>query len=153
MPMSDEHFDIAVIGGGPAGTSAAITAARFGAKVAIFEARNFPRHKVCGEFISAEALGVLAVLLDGSENESRLADVAPAISRTRIFLGRRTIEAKIRPAAVSIARYDLDAALWRVAQKTGVDTRANSEISSVFGDGPFQIATSSGSCVAKAVVI
>ncbi len=104
--MSDGDFGIAVIGGGPAGTSAAITAARFGAKVAIFEARNFPRHKVCGEFISAEALGVLAVLLDGSENESRLADVAPAISRTRIFLGRRTIEAK-NPFTVSIARYDL----------------------------------------------
>jgi menaquinone-9 beta-reductase len=153
MPMSDKHFDIAVIGGGPAGTSAAITAARFGARVVIFEARNFPRHKVCGEFISAEALGLLAVLLDGSENGSRLADVAPALNRTRLFLGRRTIEAKIRPAAVSIARYDLDDALWRIAQKAGVDTRANSEISAVSGNGPFQIATSSGPCVAKAVTI
>ena len=153
MPMSDEHFDIAVIGGGPAGTSAAITAARFGARVVIFEGRDFPRHKVCGEFISAEALGVLAVLLDGSENDSRLADIAPPLSRARLFLGRRAIEAKIQPAAVSITRYDLDAALWSVAKRAGVDTRANSEILSVSGDGPFQVATSSGPCIAKAVVI
>ena len=63
------------------------------------------------------------------------------------------IEAKIRPAAVSITRYDLDAALWSAAKRAGVDTRANSEISSVSGDGPFQVASSSGPCTAKAVVI
>ena len=46
--------DIAVIGGGPAGTSAAITAAQFGFKVVLLEAGSFPRHKVCGEFVLSD---------------------------------------------------------------------------------------------------
>jgi len=45
-----------VIGGGPAGASAAITAARAGVQVLLLEKDNFPRHKVCGEFVSGESL-------------------------------------------------------------------------------------------------
>jgi len=45
-------FDLAIIGGGPAGTAAAITASRSGARVLLLERGAFPRHKVCGEFIS-----------------------------------------------------------------------------------------------------
>ena len=46
-------FDLAIIGGGPAGCSAAIIAARNGARVLLLERTRFPRHKVCGEFVSA----------------------------------------------------------------------------------------------------
>jgi flavin-dependent dehydrogenase len=152
MPSST-HFDLAIIGGGPAGTSAAIAAARAGALVVLFEAKGFPRHKVCGEFVSAESLDVLGNLLHDSPEEHRLLDAPPIIDRTRLFLGNRMIESAVEPAAVSIARYDLDAALWRAAQKAGVDARANSEVSSVNGDGPFQITSGSGACTAKAVVV
>src|SRR5271167_3512726 len=56
-------YDLIVIGGGPAGTSAAITCSRSGARVLLLERGHFPRHKVCGEFVSAESLGLLADLL------------------------------------------------------------------------------------------
>ena len=46
------RYDLIIIGGGPAGTSAAISAARSGASVLLFERGRFPRHKVCGEFVS-----------------------------------------------------------------------------------------------------
>jgi len=152
MPSST-HFDLAIIGGGPAGTSAAITAARAGAMVVLFEAKGFPRHKVCGEFVSAESLDVLGNLLHDSPEKHRLLDASPIIDRTRLFLGNRMIESAVEPAAVSIARYNLDAALWQAARKAGVDARANSDVSSLNGDGPFEIASSSGACTAKAVVV
>lgn len=47
-------YDAIVIGGGPAGCSAAITLRRQGWKVALLEAKEFPHHKVCGEFLSPE---------------------------------------------------------------------------------------------------
>jgi flavin-dependent dehydrogenase len=152
MP-SPQHFDLAVIGGGPAGTSAAITAARTGAHVVLFEAKEFPRHKVCGEFISAESLDILSNLLGDFSGGQRLLDAPPVIARTRLFLGSRMIESPVRPEAVSIARYELDAALWRAAQQAGIDARANSEVSSVGGKGPFTIASSSGACTAKTVIL
>ncbi len=153
MLTATPQFDLAVIGGGPAGSSAAIAAARLGANVVLLEARSFPRHKVCGEFVSAEALGVLAGLLENLPAGRTLLDTAPAIDRTRMFLGARMIEAPVSPAALSITRYDLDAQLWRAAQAAGVETRANCEVTATDGSGPFRLATSSGECSAKALIV
>ncbi len=61
--MSDlGGFDAAVIGGGPAGCSAAIALARRGARVALFEAHTYPHDKLCGEFLSPECAGLLRAL-------------------------------------------------------------------------------------------
>ena len=137
---SPSLFDLAVIGGGPAGSSAAITAARLGARVVLLEAREFPRHKVCGEFVSAEALGVLAGLLREAPSAKSLFDNAPVMDRTRLLRGNRSLEAPVLPAALSITRYDLDAALWKAAQVAGIETRANCEVVASDGDGPFRSA-------------
>lgn len=153
MLTADNTFDLAVIGGGPAGTSAAITAARLGARVALFEAKSFPRHKVCGEFVSAESLDVLAELLRDSESGRALVSSAPVLRRARLFLGNRMIDAPVSPPAVSITRYDLDAALWESARLAGVETQSNCEVTSITGEGPFQLTTSSGSYSATALVI
>jgi len=60
------NWDLVVIGGGPAGASAAMTAARAGIQVLLLEKGNFPRHKVCGEFVSGESLQLLESLLANS---------------------------------------------------------------------------------------
>lgn len=151
--LTNNHFDLAIIGGGPAGSSAAIAAARLGASVVLLEARNFPRHKVCGEFVSAEALDVLASLLQNWPTGRTLLDAAPAIDRTRLFLGTRTIEAPVSPPALSITRYDLDAQLWMAAQAAGVETLTNCEVSAAEDSGPFRLTTSCGNCSAKALII
>ena len=151
MLNADSEFDLAIIGGGPAGTSAAITAARAGARVALFEARSFPRHKVCGEFVSAESLGVLADLLcDASD---ALVGPAPRLERTRLFFRKRMVEAPIEPAGVSIARYDLDAALWRAAEMAGVAAYASTDIGQIRGDGPFEIAIGPQTVSSRAVLV
>src|ERR1700683_5059049 len=102
-------YDLIVIGGGPAGTSAAIACARNGVRVLLLERGRFPRQKVCGEFVSAESLELLNNLFD-AKHRARLSD-AIRIERTRVFLDGRILLAPVQPAAASIARLELDDAL------------------------------------------
>ncbi len=54
-----EHFDLIIIGGGPAGTSAAKSAAKLGLSVAIVDKARFPRDKLCGGMISGRSQRLL----------------------------------------------------------------------------------------------
>ncbi len=139
-----------VIGGGPGGTAAAITSAQNGARTLLLERGRFPRHKVCGEFVSPEALGLLFQLLSGRERA--LLEEAVRISQARIFLDQRVVETPIEVGARSIARLDLDAALWQSAQQAGVETQQQASAHSVLGAGPFLVRTSLGDFEARAVV-
>jgi flavin-dependent dehydrogenase len=56
LRVSASQYDAVIVGGGPAGTSAAIHLARAGARVLLAEQKKFPRPKLCGEFISPECL-------------------------------------------------------------------------------------------------
>jgi menaquinone-9 beta-reductase len=47
-----EHFDVAIVGAGPAGSSAAIHLARKGYSVALLDKERFPREKLCGDFLN-----------------------------------------------------------------------------------------------------
>src|SRR5262245_31285647 len=47
-----ERFDVAIIGAGPAGSSAAIHLAREGYSVALLDKEQFPREKLCGDFLN-----------------------------------------------------------------------------------------------------
>ncbi|MEE6256967.1 geranylgeranyl reductase family protein [Plantactinospora sonchi] len=57
-----ETVDVAVVGAGPAGASAALAARRLGASVLLLDRADFPRDKACGDGIAAHALDVLAEL-------------------------------------------------------------------------------------------
>lgn len=130
-------FNLAIIGGGPAGCAAAIVAARKGARVLLLERTRFPRQKVCGEFVSAESLELLQNLL--TDDFRHLLTRAPRISSSRIFLDGSILEARIDPPAASIARFDLDAALWETCFVEGVEAHAETTVKSIDGNGPFQI--------------
>ncbi|MGH9504767.1 MAG: NAD(P)/FAD-dependent oxidoreductase [Terriglobales bacterium] len=143
-------YDLAVIGGGPAGTSAAISAARHGASVLLLERGRFPRHKVCGEFVSSESLGLLKDLLD--LQHFAVIEGAVRISRARLFLDGRTLQTTVHPPAASIARFDLDAALWNAARSAGVDARQQITVRKVAGSGPFRIMTPDGEFQARSLV-
>src|ERR1700758_4817239 len=95
-------YDLAVIGGGPAGASAAIAAARAGARVLLLERGRLPRQRVCGEFVSAESLDLLTGLLNHAN--SGLLFSVPRIAQARLFFDGRTVTAPVDPPAASIAR-------------------------------------------------
>jgi flavin-dependent dehydrogenase len=143
-------YDLVVIGGGPGGSSAAIAAARNGARVLLLERGRFPRQKVCGEFVSAESLELLDNLLDARHRP--LLDNAIRIERTRVFLDGRVLQAPVQPAATSIARIDLDDALWKSAEAVGAEARQQVTVQAVRGTGPFTVMASGGDFEARVVV-
>lgn len=143
-------YDLIVIGGGPAGTAAAITASCTGARVLLLEKGRFPRHKVCGEFVSAESLDLLSSLLD-DEGQGLLRN-AGRIPRARLFLDGRVVETAVDPPAASIARFDLDGALWKAAQRMGAEAREQVTVQSLQGQGPFQLKTSARKFEARAAI-
>jgi flavin-dependent dehydrogenase len=143
-------YDLIIIGAGPAGTSAAITAATAGARVMLLERGILPRHKVCGEFVSPESLDLLSSLLPAAT--SKLLHEAPRISAARLFVDDRVLNSSITPPAASIARFDLDVTLWKAAQNRGVETCAQTTVQSIANHGPFQVSTSAGSFEARAII-
>ena len=143
-------YDLIVIGGGPAGCATAITAAREGARVLLLERGRYPRHRVCGEFVSAESLGLLADLLT-AEN-CGLIDSAPKIAESRVFTDGSVLSFAIDPPASSIPRIDLDRALWASCLQAGVDARQECVVRSVQGDGPFTVSSGSKVFEGRALV-
>ena len=57
--MNNLHYDVAVIGAGPAGSAAAYFLARGGLRVALLDKFDFPRDKTCGDGLTPRALDVL----------------------------------------------------------------------------------------------
>jgi geranylgeranyl reductase family protein len=139
-------YDIIVVGGGPAGTAAAITAARAGQHVLLLERGRLPRQKVCGEFVSAEGVETLREL--DPETAERLLDGAPRIRLARLFVDTQTVAVPVEPEAASITRYALDHALWSAAEAAGAECRQEIEAQAVEGEGPYRVTvvTAEGGC-------
>lgn len=141
--------DLAVIGAGPAGCAAAICAADRRLDVILLEAGHYPRHKVCGEFVSAEAAEVLKYLLKGSGN---ILNEAPRINISRLHSGETSVNMRLSDPAYSIPRIKLDDCLWRAARTCGVDCRVETAQSVSRSDELFVVATPTGAVRARAVV-
>ena len=110
--MQDE---VLILGGGVAGCAAAIALARKGRSVTLIEREPTPRHKVCGEFLSGEALEDLHAL--GIDVASL---GAVPIHHVRLAAGRRAAEASLPFPAASLTRKALDTALIAAAIAAGV---------------------------------
>src|SRR5579885_3100826 len=57
--MSLKFFDVAIIGGGPAGSVCAALCARAGLQTVILEREKFPREKVCGDCLNPSCWPIL----------------------------------------------------------------------------------------------
>jgi menaquinone-9 beta-reductase len=105
---------VVIVGGGLAGSAAAIVLARAGRDVVLIERESQPQHKVCGEFLSHEALTYLYSL--GID----VAGMGAVSIHSVRFAGQRDkSEAKLPFAAMSLTRRKLDEQLLRVAKNAG----------------------------------
>jgi menaquinone-9 beta-reductase len=141
QPMKNprDSFDVIIVGGGPAGSSAAIHLANRGARVLLAEQKKFPRSKLCGEFISPECLdhfGRLGVMdkIDAAEGA--------ALNET-VFYSRNGRNVSVpskwfgvgQAAALGLSRAEMDSRLLARAREVGVEVRENSQATNLIYDG------------------
>jgi flavin-dependent dehydrogenase len=126
MYWSDVKDEVLIVGGGVAGCAAAIALARTGRSVTLLEREPVPRHKVCGEFLSGEALDDLQAL---GINVASLGAVP--IDSVRLAAAGRAAEAPLPFAAASLTRKALDTALVATAIAAGVRVECGRSVQSL----------------------
>lgn len=108
--------EVAIIGAGPAGSTLGTLLAGKGIDVVILDRDLFPRDKLCGEFLSYDALPVLELIdMNGRLQEAG----ATQIRRCRIVGQRREVEFELPLPARGISRLTLDHLLLRRAAEAG----------------------------------
>ena len=137
-----KHFDLIVIGGGPAGAATAIQAARGGASVAIFEKASSGRDKVCGDGLTPRAIGALQKLQIDLEGIHKINGLRMIAGKTR-----RELE---WPSGGSFPSYgavwtrrELDSHLLETASQSGATIFYETEVVPVF-EGERVVGVTSG---------
>jgi flavin-dependent dehydrogenase len=139
-----KDYDVIVVGGGPAGASAAVHLATRGARVLLVEREKFPRAKLCGEFISPECLGHFARLgvlaeMSGAGGAQVGETLFFAQSGRRVgvpsaWFGRETggVDAvgggAATTGALGLSRAEMDERLLRRARAVGVEVLEEAQV-------------------------
>jgi geranylgeranyl reductase family protein len=147
-PRRDAPWDVAVVGAGPAGATAAREAARAGLTTVLLERAPLPRYKTCGGGLVGRALDLLPdAATDAVERRCHTATlVLPG--RGLEFPTRRE-----RPIICTVMRATLDGRLAELAAKAGADLRpACPVVGLAERDGHVTLATPRGEVRARFVV-
>ena len=110
------HYDLLVIGAGPAGCAAALQAARLGLAVALVDRAEFPRDKACGDALIPDALRALAAL-DLTTRILPRASHAPGLT----VYAPNGSSASLRGESACIPRQVLDNTLREAAVQAGAN--------------------------------
>lgn len=131
-------YSVIIIGGGLAGLIAGIHLSKNGKSVLIIEKNSFPKHKVCGEYISNEVTDYLKSL------NLNIDSLHPKhIDKLSFSLvSGQTINANLPLGGFSVSRYNLDYYLYNEAQKNGCTIVEETVVETNFSDNLFTVETS-----------
>ncbi|GIH25034.1 hyaluronate lyase [Acrocarpospora phusangensis] len=125
----DVAHDVVVIGAGPAGSSAALAAARLGADTLILDRSRFPRYKTCGGGLIGQTLGSLPGDLDVPVRQEIF---ATTFSRD----GKSVLRRESRKRILSLVdRAEFDDALLARAVREGAVARLETTVTSIAEEG------------------
>lgn len=116
------QYDAIIVGGGPAGSTAAILLAQAGWSVALIEKQAFPRRKVCGECIAATNLPLLHALGIGAAFDAL---AGPELQHVALYAGDAKLHAPLpafdepHPWGRALGREHLDTLLLARAAEVG----------------------------------
>lgn len=144
-----KNKEVLIIGGGLAGLTAAIHLSKIGFQVTVVEKNEFPKHKVCGEYISNEVLPYLSWL------NLNIADLHPTNITNIEFstVSGKTIKNSLPLGGFGISRYTLDEYLYKKAIANGCEIIKDTVESIVFADEEFTITTSDKTILKSEIVI
>ncbi|MFI5046459.1 MAG: geranylgeranyl reductase family protein [Acidimicrobiia bacterium] len=146
--------EVLVVGAGPAGVAAGVTARRLGLDVLVVDRARFPRDKTCGDGLTAgalralEALGLDVRALPSYVHVAEAVLVAPSGRRVALPLPADGEHAAVVPRA------ELDAAMVEHARVEGVDVRDGVGVVAVHDDaGAVRVGLDDGTgCSARWVI-
>ena len=122
---------VTIIGGGLAGLTLGILLRRENIPVTVHEALRYPRHRVCGEFLSGAGRRILR------EIAPKNLEIIEG-SSTAIYLNGRSIRLNLPEPALCASRFELDARLADEFQKLGGELKTNSRFNSTDAPGLVQ---------------
>lgn len=141
--------EVVIIGGGLAGLTAAIHLTKIGLKVILIEKNEYPKHKVCGEYISNEIIPYLNWL---SLNISHLNPTH--ISKLEFSTADGTrINCDLPLGGFGVSRFALDAFLFKKAIENGCIIIKDSVDNVVYEKDSFTISTLNSGTFVSSIVI
>jgi geranylgeranyl reductase family protein len=145
----ERRFDVAVVGGGPAGLAAARTAAEAGARVVVLERAAHPRYKTCGGGLLGTSLARLRARVE--------VPVRQHVSEVRFTHdGRRGFSRRVAgtPLLALVQREEMDLALARAARAAGAEIREDCLVRGLAEEsGGAHVRLADGERVAAATVV
>ena len=127
-----EIFDVAIVGGGPAGSVCAAFCAAAGLRTVLIEREKFPREKVCGDCLNPECWPILRRLGVDQQVRESLHGTLAAVAF--IGLHGRALEIELpqgEQAEIAIKRSVFDSLLLDRARQLGAEIREKSTLTSV----------------------
>jgi flavin-dependent dehydrogenase len=140
---------ITIIGGGLAGLTAAIHLSKMGLKIVLIEKNEYPKHKVCGEYISNEVVPYFNWL------SLAISELNPtSISKLHFStVSGKSIYCDLTLGGFGISRFALDAFLYKKAVENGCEIIQDNVENIIFGDNNFTITTSNNRILNSEIVI
>jgi flavin-dependent dehydrogenase len=144
-----KNTPIIIIGGGLAGLTAAIHLSKLGLQVIVIEKNEYPKHKVCGEYISNEVLPYLNWL------GLNILDLKPTnISKLEFSTTTgKTIKSTLPLGGFGISRYVLDNYLYQKALANGCEIIQDTVDAIDFDNDQFNVTTSNNTVLKSKIVI